>query len=239
MDLTKDALLFIQGTNAPVEVNDGDRRWTDKKLYPIAADNPPFFEASTLSGFLRLIASKIYNLDESQSVIYISSFNKVELFSRIADTWGRRQKFAEASPVETKAFSFASWLDHETFIIGLQSLFVSTPDLVNLVKLASNLTDSAVQTSLDDGISQQLSVKRGVVLAGTEIAKQRVLLKPFRTFPEIEQPTSEFVFRARGGGENSKPSLALFEADGGAWKLDAIREIAAWFNGKTTIPVIS
>ena len=39
---------------------------------------------------------------------------------------------------------------------------------------------------------------------------------PYRTFIEVEQPESKFIFRMREGG-----ACALFEADGGAWKLDA------------------
>ncbi len=239
MDLTKDALQFIQTTAAPAQIADGSRNWTDKKLFPIVPQFPPPFVAQTLSGFLALIKAGIYGISEMGTLIQISAFNLVELFANDSDEWERRQKFAQAAPPELKPFPFSQWMDHETFVIGLQSLFVSTPDLVNLVKLASNLTTSAVHTSIDDGVSQELAVKRGMALKGTQIVKSRVLLEPFRTFSEIDQPASEFVFRARGGGDDAPPQLALFEADGGAWKLDAMKEISAWFQGKTTIPVIS
>ena len=49
-------------------------------------------------------------------------------------------------------------------------------------------------------------------------------MAPFRTFPEVEQPTSQFVFRAKCDGEN-KPYLMLVEADGGRWKIEAISTI--------------
>ena len=42
-----------------------------------------------------------------------------------------------------------------------------------------------------------------------------VTLRPFRTFIEVEQPESKFIFRMREGGR-----CAIFEADGahGSWR---------------------
>lgn len=53
-----------------------------------------------------------------------------------------------------------------------------------------------------------------------------VTLKPFRTFHEIEQPEIAFVFRMKNG--QSGVSCALFEADGGAWKFNAVHSIAEY-----------
>ena len=54
-----------------------------------------------------------------------------------------------------------------------------------------------------------------------------VELKPYRTFFEIEQPSSSFVFRMKSGGKGHEdgPMCSLHEADGGAWRLDAIEEV--------------
>ncbi|MDL2276354.1 hypothetical protein LJC02_01750, partial [Breznakia sp. OttesenSCG-928-G09] len=46
---------------------------------------------------------------------------------------------------------------------------------------------------------------------------------PFRTFAEVEQPNSRFLLRVREGGE-----MALFEADGGAWKLEAQNNVSTF-----------
>ncbi len=46
-------------------------------------------------------------------------------------------------------------------------------------------------------------------------------LRPYRTFAEVEQPASQFVFRI-----NQNAQMALFEADGGKWRLEAINNIA-------------
>lgn len=49
-----------------------------------------------------------------------------------------------------------------------------------------------------------------------------VILAPYRTFPEIEQPLSKFIFRMKN---DRGPEAALFEADGKAWRNKAIRDI--------------
>lgn len=36
----------------------------------------------------------------------------------------------------------------------------------------------------------------------------------------------------KGGDEKTPPSLALFEADGGAWELEAIQRVAAYLREK-------
>ena len=62
-----------------------------------------------------------------------------------------------------------------------------------------------------------------------------VTLRPFRTFTEVEQPASSFVFRAKqkdGGME-----FMLVEADGGAWRGEAMRNIKEYM--QKAIPELS
>lgn len=54
------------------------------------------------------------------------------------------------------------------------------------------------------------------------------MLRPYRTFREVEQPASRFVLRLQSGQGDGMPKAALFEADGGAWRLTAIEAIARW-----------
>lgn len=49
-------------------------------------------------------------------------------------------------------------------------------------------------------------------------------LRPYRTFLEVEQPESAFVFRMKQDNYGSV-MCAVFEADGGAWKMDATQAI--------------
>lgn len=54
-----------------------------------------------------------------------------------------------------------------------------------------------------------------------------IKLAPYRTFIEVEQPEGEFLLRLQKG-----PSAALFEADGGAWKIQARKNIKEYFLDK-------
>lgn len=67
-----------------------------------------------------------------------------------------------------------------------------------------------------------------------------VYLAPYRTFREVTQPLSPFVLRMKQGREGGLPTVALFEADGGKWKLDAIAFIRDFLREKIeTVPIIA
>jgi hypothetical protein len=66
--------------------------------------------------------------------------------------------------------------------------------------------------------------KLGVATVSNTQVPNPIKLKPFRTFAEIEQPESEFILRLQDG-----PRIALFAADGGKWKLEAINSIKKYF----------
>ena len=74
---------------------------------------------------------------------------------------------------------------------------------------------------MDNGINQTTTVKSGVASLAKATAPNPVTLRPYRTFTEVVQPSSQFVLRI-----NKDAELALFEADGGKWKLEAIKNIA-------------
>lgn len=53
-------------------------------------------------------------------------------------------------------------------------------------------------------------------------------LRPYRTFSEVEQPQSPFVFRVKPDGQG-EVRMALFEADGKAWEHTSICSIRDYF----------
>ncbi|HFK2719142.1 TPA: hypothetical protein ACG1DY_004991, partial [Escherichia coli] len=113
--------------------------------------------------------------------------------------------------------------DPETFNIKLQSGFVKNEDRDIVLKVVGNIKEEDVKTYGDDGISQSVTAKVGVATLGQVEVPNPVALAPYRTFVEVDQPTSNFVFRMKSG-----PSSALFEADGGAWKLEAMKNIKTY-----------
>ncbi|MFQ9697783.1 MAG: hypothetical protein ACLRY5_13210, partial [Zhenhengia sp.] len=92
--------------------------------------------------------------------------------------------------------------------------------LTLLLEVTGLVREQAVKEIGDDGVSQAATIKTGVASIGEVKVPNPVYLAPYRTFAEIEQPVSKFVFRMESG-----PKAALFEADGGAWKNEAILKI--------------
>ena len=107
----------------------------------------------------------------------------------------------------------------------------------NLVlDFASHLKIEKGSEAQDNGITQTVTVRDGVASLAQAKTPNPVTLRPYRTFNEVEQPASQFVFRV-----NKSANLALFEADGGKWKLDAVKNISDYLktelanNDKITI----
>ena len=112
----------------------------------------------------------------------------------------------------------------------MQSMFIETPDKAIVMQVAGNVEDKTVANYGDDGVTQKATIKSG--LSGMEdvLVPNPVKLRPFRTFHEIDQPEIAFVFRMRNGSNGV--SCALFEADGGAWKFDAVHSIAEYLKNE-------
>ena len=201
--------------------------WTDKVLTVIAPPLSNSVSVATLSGFADVIAA----MKLSDCMCLVQNPIGVICQEIVADEYGRRQVFVTAAH-DGPQFKFGVFHGPEDFAIGLRAKFVFadsvTDDLEYVLKMAANVGAGAVATAEDDGMSQKVTVTRGIALKGTETLKPIVSLTPWRTFPEVVQPTSRFVFRARGRGDGQVPELALFEADGGQWKIDAANAIAAW-----------
>ena len=99
-----------------------------------------------------------------------------------------------------------------------------------------------MRTTGDDGVTQTVTAKAGVVLSKDVRVPNPVSLRPYRTFREVLQPASSFVLRLQGGGKASTtPVGALFEADGGAWKVEAMRNISTYLRSflPEGVPVIA
>jgi hypothetical protein len=241
-ELLKEAIDKLLSLAAPTIIEDKEkpsRCYSDRTLHPIQPPIPSPVNVCTLAGFLDLVSAHIENYS-TDVLVHVVDHEEVQLIAKISDDWARRVVYAKAELIETTGFPFGQFLNHEQFVIGVSSCFTSAADRDYLLKVASNISTERVGTSADDGISQQVGMKAGVVLKSTEILKSRVSLAPYRTFREVEQPSSEFILRVKQGAEGVVPTLALFEADGGNWKIAAIENVARYLRPAVKdIPVIS
>ena len=113
-------------------------------------------------------------------------------------------------------------MDQEYFIINLQAKFLPNDDRELLLKFAGTVKNESIAEYGDNGIMQKATIKTGISTVGEAIVPNPVKLCPFRTFAEVGQPESSFVFRMRQG---DGVECAIFDADGGAWKNEAMDNI--------------
>ena len=105
----------------------------------------------------------------------------------------------------------------------MQTRMLPSENRDTVLRLAGAIKAEQSMQTADDGFSQKVTIKRGVATVGDVVVKNPVELTPLRTFFEVEQPTSPFVLRF-----NDQANVALFEGDGGAWRLQAVRNIKEW-----------
>jgi hypothetical protein len=151
--------------------------------------------------------------------------------------WQRRDVLARAV-FDRKIFEFDKWMPIEYFVISVQCLFVDSDAKKGMIDFVSTIVGNEVTTVGDDGVSQSVTVRRSTT-GRAESGKfdSMVKLQPIRTFSDVSQPASMFLLRLKQQ-EKGLPLVALFEADGGAWRDDACHLIAQWLRSNTSITVI-
>ncbi|WP_314581818.1 hypothetical protein [Enterococcus gilvus] len=227
MDLTKDAIKFM--TEMETKPHERLVEMEDNRLFAVnTAGNveeiyPKVFNAeeplvlNTLSGFVKYVQSNLDRQDESL-IIHVKNESAVYLKGLIAGD-GSREKLAVAQAIIPK-FDFNYFMDTEEFNIALQSKFVLNSDRQILLQVIGNISEENVKKTGDDGVSQAVTINQGVASKADVKVPNPVILAPYRTFLEVEQPESQFIFRMKDG-----PRGAIFEADGGAWRNQAIVNI--------------
>ena len=209
----------IAEMSKPNIVENNGYSYTDKDLEVIELPKVSTIKVSTLSSLVKLLKLEKFAF---VSPILVQIENPVRIFVHCGINDADRNRecpyIAEFCPV---GFDFGRWMSYEQMMIALKSKFVETPELLEVVKLLGTITEENNMKIEDDGFTQTVTVKKGIALKDNKVINPRVTLIPYSTFNEVEQPKREFLLRLNGCGE-----VALFEADGGAWKLEACESIA-------------
>ncbi len=238
--MIKKALEYIVGLNRPEVITIDNISYTDKPLKmiePVVMRNEETIYMNTLTSFINYVKSQverdnIYSYEDLY--IHIQSPEKILAFEKDSAIDKRKTNICKACAI-LPDIQYNHWYDAEEFNILLQSRFCQNETTSKLLSIVGNVKSSDVQTKADNGITQTIQTKKGVVLSEDTVLPNPVALAPFRTFVEIEQVVSPFIFRAK---EASDPysidkavktvKFALFEADGGAWKITSTQRIKAY-----------
>ena len=208
-----------------LSTNDG-HRYSNVDLYEVKpeVELPARYSVDTLEALVKLIRTE--GIDHSPRLyVRVDSARRV-----MVDTTYTHKEYAEFSRLplyeavsDVPSISVNQSMSQEKAVVELQSLYAATTDCAYLLALLSRIDVNQGVSSVDNGISQEVSVRTGAVLMEQQTVKPIVHLQPYRTFLEVEQPASDFLLRLDKEGHP-----ALYEADGGAWKLEAKRNIAAY-----------
>ena len=111
-------------------------------------------------------------------------------------------------------------------MIEMQANFEMNEDLATILKVAGNVEAKTTANYGDDGVSQKTTIKQGIASKADVLVPNPVTLIPYRTFLEVQQPASQFVFRIRD--DRGNPVFKIVEAEGGLWRNEAMRNIKSY-----------
>ena len=220
--MIKEALAYVVGLKKPEIMDINGETYSDKPLNRIV-HNPKASKIgmTTLTSLVEYIKARIDVMD-NKMIIHVVSPTIVQLYSQL--DFDREREHIVTVNAQLPDFTYGRYMGHESFIIALQSKFIGNDDRELLLKFAGTVENGTVAQYGDDGITQKATIKTGIASKGDAVVPNPVKLRPYRTFLEVEQPESSFIFRMRQD-ERSGVECAIFEADGGAWKNTAMKKI--------------
>lgn len=234
MSMELDALKFlVEEAKRPEVIDVEGRPYSTRNPSPVLDPMVKCLTIHTLQGIVDFLSENTEVQDKSKVFIHIKSHEEVNLMGFVSGQWKQREFYLQATLPNESRFRFNHWISVEDMIIELHSKFVPCEELTKLISLLSRVEDGVFNVCEDDGISQEVTLKRKIqgTLTDTYKISPRINLPPYRTFIEVDQPFSPFVIRLKHGME-----AALFDTDSGKWKLDAIQNIKDWLQDR--LPVI-
>ena len=177
--------------------------------------------ATSLNSLIDYISGKSEELRDSM-IIHVESPTRVSLVSGLTKERNREKLFrVDTNP---NGFMFDEYYNQEQFVINMQTAFEQSDETALILAVAGNVENKTVANYGDDGVSQKATITKGIAGKEDVIVPNPVTLRPYRTFLEVEQPESKFIFRIREGSDG-QPMFKLVEADGGLWKYEAVDAI--------------
>lgn len=218
----------IQGASETKILELDGKQYSTKQLFNAPAPTEHLADALeiySLTGLVDYCKTQVDGLKKEELILHVVSPTQVNLVSKLTPELNQRHGYVKAK-CSGEPFKFGAFLPHSKFMIAIQAQFQDYGDRAKVIKVLGTIRNDLATTSQDDGMTQRVTASAGIALQQEVAVPNPVMLRPYRTFTEIEQPPSQFVLRVQKGREEPH-EVALFEADGGRWKgeaLVAIRE---------------
>lgn len=225
--MIKGALEYIVGLNKPEITEINGNTYSDKSLNRISyVPYARAIEMCTLTSLVDYIKANIDTMADKM-IIHVESPTKVQLYSSL-DGDRKREYLVEVN-ANLPSFQFGKFIEHEEFCIALQSKFIGNNDRELVLKFSGTVEDGTVAQYGDDGVTKKATVKTGLISKADAVVPNPVNLIPYRTFLEVKQPASNFIFRMKS---SCGVQCAIFEADGGAWQNEAMYNVKEYLESE-------
>ena len=221
------AIEKIISISGPHIINTAQGSYSDQRLVRIkddmTAEPIEVRSISALVAYIRDVANAIDGINVKSYFVQVVSPTEIKLLSGL--NRDRERECIMVARPELPRIPFGQFIDSENMIIALQSMFMDDNDTKEILAFVGTATAGTIKEYDDNGVSQVATVRSGARGKENKIVPSPCTLCPIRTFTEIKQPASKFIFRLKDGNGDTVQA-ALFEADGGAWRIEAMREIA-------------
>ena len=226
--MIKNAINRILELAEPTFRTHNDTLYCDKIMHRM--DNEQRAESltlTTLSSLIDYIGFYSEERKDCEYMVHVVSPTEVRLVSSLDRD--RKRETLVTVKAELPRIPFGQYIENENMVIMLQSMFVKdeNTDLAAVLKFAGTVSSGTISEYGDDGVTQKAVIKHGIKSKAEAIVPSPCILRPYRTFIEVEQPASSFIFRMKEGSYEGVLS-ELVEADGGAWKLKAMESITGY-----------
>ena len=191
------------------------------------ADRKPMPRCIDLTGLdsvCKMVRNEAEHVD-LKIFVQVKDYKSVSVFTELDADEDRLYLYKCCA--DTPEVTMGCFMDYEKAIIELRSLYIPNSGTSYLLQLLGSISNESKVTTSDNGVTQKVEAKSGIALSSMVEIEPRVSLQPFRTFVEVAQPESEFLLRI-----NDRGQIGVFPADGGVWKLEATRNVAAYFEDK-------
>lgn len=248
--MIKEALQYLAGlaTKADTAVgfyDENGQRFATRQLHRIP-ETPPVPEVHPVNVHTLRALCDYLNTDPDEVIaeggpgafVSVLSPTEVAVYTPVLGESHTRQHYAHAEAI-------VPWIRLDEFVslaamaIMLRTCFVESEERDELVSFLGLVVETSSVKVADDGVTQTVAAKRSLGFKEDAPVPGIVNLAPRTTFSDVAQVERPFVVRVESRGEGRAPEVALFEADGGAWRREAVENVAVYIRENSNVNVLA
>jgi hypothetical protein len=205
------------------------QRYSTLQLYRLR-DAPALPTALQLHSLEGLACYVTANLDGCvlPPIFRVGSPQLVEVLGPVEGYARERPCWAAASVPDHVGPRLGKFQALDVAIVWLQASFADDDQgqRAALLKLVGNIRGEEVRQIHDDGVTQTVTVRAGVVRSGEASIPNPISLQPLRSFAEIDPLWQQFVVRVREGSQGVE--LLLEPVTDHRWEAATREQIGNW-----------